>query len=75
MGHCFIVKLIGKRPALKANQGDFDKHMTLSPKAHQDMLWWVEMHACSKSGWIMGKLAMCFTLMPPTKDGGLTWLM
>ncbi len=28
--------------ALKANQGDFDKHMTLSPKAHQDMLWWVE---------------------------------
>ena len=34
---------IGKKTAaLKANQGDFDKHMTLSPKAHQDMLWWVE---------------------------------
>ncbi|CAB4007500.1 Transposon Tf2-6 poly [Paramuricea clavata] len=31
-----------KTAALKVNQGDFDKHMTLSPKAHQDMLWWVE---------------------------------
>ena len=33
-----------KIAALKANQGDFDKHMTLysKAKAHQVMLWWVE---------------------------------